>query len=119
MRAWAACGLSQAFSEELKNKKRTELPKMRHLFLMVGRGAGLMLALIFFMLLVNGNERKSCREIRNFNSPGSSLVSNPLTQSGKQVSYCGKICRFNLPSDNHENDNDLTKITQESNLPTE
>ena len=119
MRAWAACGLSQAFSEELKNKKRAELPKMRQLFLMVGRGAGLMLALIFFMLLVNGNERKSCRGIRNFTSPGSSLVSNPLTQSRKQVSYCGKICRFNLPSDNHENDNDLTKITQESNLPTE
>ena len=47
------------------------------------------------------------------------LVSNPLTQSRKQVSHCGKICRFNLPSDNHENDNDLTKITQESNLPTE
>ena len=87
MRAWAACGLSQAFSEELKNKKRAELPRMRHLFLMVGRGAGLMLALIFFMLLVDGNERKSCRGIRNFNSPGSSLVSNPLTQSRKQVSY--------------------------------
>ena len=38
MRAWAACGLSQAFSEELKNKKRAELPKMRLLFLMVGEG---------------------------------------------------------------------------------
>ena len=50
-------------------------------------GAGLMLALIFFMLLVDGNEQKSCRGIRNFNSPGSSLVSYPLTQSHKQVSY--------------------------------
>ena len=110
MRAWAACGLSQAFSEELKNKKRAELPRMRHLFLMVGRGAGLMLALIFFMLLVDGNERKSCRGIRNFNSPGSSLVSNPMTQSLEQVSYFWKICRFNLSSDIHENDNDVTKI---------
>ena len=69
-----------------------------------------MLALIFFMLLVDGNEQKSCREIRNFNSPGSSLVSYPLTQSRKQVSYFEKICRFNLSWDNHENDNDLTKI---------
>ena len=43
-----------------------------------------MLALIFFMLLVDGNEQKSCRGIRNFNY---SLVSNPLTQSRKQVSY--------------------------------
>ena len=55
------------------------------------------------------NERKTCRGIRNFNSPGSSLVSNPLTQSLKQVSYFGKICQFNLSSDNHENDSDLTK----------
>ena len=69
-----------------------------------------MLALIFFMLLVDGNEKKSCRGIKNFNSPGSSLVSNPQTQSRKQVSYFGKICRFNLSWDNHENDNDLTKI---------
>ena len=69
-----------------------------------------MLALIFFMLSVNGNEQKTCRGIRNFNSPGSSLVSNPLTQSRKQVSYFEKICRFNLSWDNHENDNDLTKI---------
>ena len=69
-----------------------------------------MLALIFFMLLVDGNEQKSCREIRNFNSPGSSLVSYPLTQSRKQVSYFEKICQFNLSWDNHENDNDLTKI---------
>ena len=41
MRAWAACGLSHAFSVELKNKKRVKLPKMRHLFLMGGEGAGL------------------------------------------------------------------------------
>ena len=38
MRAWAACGLSQVLSKELKNKKRAELPKMRHLFLMGGEG---------------------------------------------------------------------------------
>ena len=38
MRAWTACGLSHAFSVELKNKKRMELPKMRHLFLMGGDG---------------------------------------------------------------------------------
>ena len=44
----------------------------------------------------------------DFNSPGPSLVSNPLTESLKQVSYFGKICPFNLSSDNHENDNDLT-----------
>ena len=70
-----------------------------------------MLALIFFMLfLVDGNEQKSCRGIRNFNSPGSSLVSNPMTQSLEQVSYFWKICRFNLSSDIHENDNDVTKI---------
>ena len=44
----------------------------------------------------------------DFNSPGPSLVSNPLTDSLEQVSYFGKICPFNLSSDNHENDNDLT-----------
>ena len=38
----------------------------------------------------------------DFNSPGPSLVSNPLTESLKQVSY--------LSSDNYENDNDLTKL---------
>ena len=54
MRAWAACGLSHAFSEELNNKKSAELPKMRHLCLM--GGAGLMKALIFVMLSVNKNE---------------------------------------------------------------
>ena len=42
LRAWATCGCSQAFSVELKNKKRVELPKMRHLVLMGGKGAGLM-----------------------------------------------------------------------------
>ena len=46
MRAWAACGFSHAFSEELNNKKSAELPKMRHLCLMGGEGAGLMKALI-------------------------------------------------------------------------
>ena len=46
----------------------------------------------------------------DFNSPGPSLVSSPLTESLKQVSYFGKICPFNLSSDNHENDNDLTKL---------
>ena len=52
----------------------------------------------------------------DLNSPGPSLVSNPLTESLKQVSFLGKICPFNLSSDNHENDNDKHK---ESNLPTE
>ena len=56
MRAWAACGLSHAFSEELNNKKSAELPKMRHLFLVGGERTGLMLALIFVMLSVNENE---------------------------------------------------------------
>ena len=41
MRAWASFGLSHAFSVELNNKKRAELPKMRHLLLMGGEGAGL------------------------------------------------------------------------------
>ena len=72
---------------------------MRHLFLM-GEEEG----------RADENERKSCRGIRNFNSPGSSLVSNPMTQSLEQVSYFWKICRFNLSSDIHENDNDVTKI---------
>ena len=49
---------------------------MRHLFLM-GEEEG----------RSDENERKSCRGIRNFNSPGSLLVSNPLTQSLEQVSY--------------------------------
>ena len=110
MRAWAAVGSVRHSAKNLKQEKGGITQNAPFIFCMVGRGAGLMLALIFFMLLVNGNERKSCRGIRNFNSPGSSLVSNPLTQSRKQVSYFGKICRFNLPSDNHENDNDLTKI---------
>ena len=43
-------------------------------------------------------------------SPGPSLVSNPLTEILKQVSFWGKICPFNLSSDNHENDNGLTKL---------
>ena len=46
----------------------------------------------------------------DFNSPGPSLVSNPLTESLKQVSYFGKICPVNLSSDNYQNDNDLTKL---------
>ena len=33
-----------------------------------------------------------------------------MTQSLEQVSYFWKICRFNLSSDIHENDNDVTKI---------
>ena len=44
----------------------------------------------------------------NFNLPGPSLVSNPLTESLKEVSFLEKICPFNLSSDNHENDNNLT-----------
>ena len=46
----------------------------------------------------------------DFNSPGLSLVSNPQTESLKQVSFLEKICPFNLSSDNHENDDDLTKL---------
>ena len=46
----------------------------------------------------------------DMNSPGPSLDSNPLTESLKQVSFLRKICSFNLSSDNHENDNDLTKL---------
>ena len=46
----------------------------------------------------------------DFNSPGPSLVSNPLTESLKEVSFLDKICPFNLSSDNHENDNDLTLL---------
>ena len=52
----------------------------------------------------------------DLNSPGPSLDSNPLTESLKQVSFLGKICPFNLSSDNHENGNDKHK---KSNLPTE
>ena len=52
----------------------------------------------------------------DFNSPGPSLVSNPLTESLRKVSFLGKICPFNLSSDNHENGNDKHK---KSNLPTE
>ena len=44
----------------------------------------------------------------DFNLPGPSLVSNPLTESLKEVSFLKKICPFNLSSDNHENDNNLT-----------
>ena len=44
----------------------------------------------------------------NFNLPGPSLVSNPLTESLEGVSFLEKICPFNLSSDNHENDNNLT-----------
>ena len=43
-------------------------------------------------------------------SPGPSLVSNPLTEIPKQVSFWGKICPFILSSDNHENNNGLTKL---------
>ena len=46
----------------------------------------------------------------DFNLPGPSLVSNPLTESLKQVSFLEKICPSNLSSDNHENDNDLTML---------
>ena len=46
----------------------------------------------------------------DFNSPGPSLVSNPLTKRVKKVSFLEKICPFNLSSDNHENDNDLTLL---------
>ena len=46
----------------------------------------------------------------DLNSPGSSLDSNPLTESLKQVSFLRKICPFDLSSDNHENDDDLTKL---------
>ena len=46
----------------------------------------------------------------DLNSPGSLLDSNPLTESLKQVSFLRKICSLNLSSDNHENDNDLTKL---------
>ena len=46
----------------------------------------------------------------DLNPPGPSLDSNPLTESLKQVSFLRKICPFNLSSDNHENDNDLTKL---------
>ena len=44
----------------------------------------------------------------DFDMPGPSLVSNPLTESLKEVSLLEKICPFNLSSDNHENDNNLT-----------
>ena len=44
----------------------------------------------------------------DFNLPGPSLVSNPLTESLEEVSFLEKICPFNLSSDNHENDNNLT-----------
>ena len=46
----------------------------------------------------------------DFNSPGPSLVSSPLTKRVKKVSFLDKICPFNLSSDNHENDNDLTLL---------
>ena len=46
----------------------------------------------------------------DLNPPGPSLDSNPLIESLKQVSFLRKICPFNLSSDNHENDNDLTKL---------
>ena len=44
----------------------------------------------------------------DFNLPSPSLVSSPLTESLKEVSFLKKICPFNLSSDNHENDNNLT-----------
>ena len=46
--------------------------------------------------------------ITDFNLPGPSLVSSPLTESLKEVSLLEKICPFNLSSENHENDNNLT-----------
>ena len=73
-----------------------------------------MLALIFITLSANGNEKKLLWDqdilTTNFNSPGPTLISNPLTESLKQVSFLEKICPFNLSSDNHENDNDLTML---------
>ena len=44
----------------------------------------------------------------DFNLPSPSLVSNPLTESLEEVSFLEKICPFNLSSDNHENDYNLT-----------
>ena len=38
MRAWAACGLSQAFSEELKTRKGRNYPKCAIYFLYGGEG---------------------------------------------------------------------------------
>ena len=76
-----------------------------------GRGGeGLMLALILVTHLVDGNMQKRDQEIVtiDFNSPGPLL---PL------YSYFGKIYRFDLPSDNHENDNDLTKINANQTYP--
>ena len=49
---------------------------MRHLFLMGGEEAGLM----------KMSEKAAVGSV-TFNSPGSLLVSNPLTQSLEQVSY--------------------------------
>ena len=46
----------------------------------------------------------------DFNSLGPSLVSSPLTKRVKKVSFLDKICPFNLSSDNHENDNDLSLL---------
>ena len=46
----------------------------------------------------------------DFNSPGPSLVSSPLTKRVKKVSFLDKICPFNLSSDSHENDNDLSLL---------
>ena len=68
-----------------------------------GGGEGLMLALILVTHLVDGNMQKRDQEIVtiDFNSPRS---------FASLYSYFGKIYRFDLSSDNHENDNDLTKI---------
>ena len=41
----------------------------------------------------------------DFNLPGPSLVSNPLTEILEEVSFLERICPFNLSSNNHENDN--------------
>ena len=38
------------------------------------------------------------------------LIFVTLSANGNAVSYFGKICPFNLSSDNHENNNDLTKL---------
>ena len=61
-----------------------------------GGGEGLMLALILVTHLVDGNMQKRDQEI--------------VTIDFNFYSYFGKIYRFDLSSDNHENDNDLTKI---------
>ena len=57
-----------------------------------------MLALIFITLSANGNEKKLLWDqdilTTNFNSPGPTLISNPLTESLKQVSFWRKFVRL-------------------------